>query len=152
VNSERNMASWIEGEPQVRLYRKKLKNDDVSGAYLSENRKLELDDKAFRSETNQFPHYFYNPDGDEKYIGGHGELGELYDAFQESENRLGNLMETEIYDIVDSVVPKSDDPSMPSLTFRVWLLGTFFIVLLSSLNTLFSFRTNYMVNFYFHFN
>ena len=31
--------------------------------------------------------------------------------------------EDDIYDIVDSVVPRTDDPKMPALTFRVWAMG-----------------------------
>ncbi|KAJ3097403.1 hypothetical protein HDU96_000409 [Phlyctochytrium bullatum] len=45
----------------------------------------------------------------------------------------------EIYDIVDAVVPR---PTMPVLTFRVWVLGGFFCVALCVANTLFTFRTN----------
>ncbi|KAJ3097402.1 hypothetical protein HDU96_000408 [Phlyctochytrium bullatum] len=48
----------------------------------------------------------------------------------------------EIYDIVDAVVPRTDDPTMPVLTFRVWVLGGFFCVALCVANTLFTFRTN----------
>ncbi|KAJ3094900.1 hypothetical protein HDU97_007451 [Phlyctochytrium planicorne] len=48
----------------------------------------------------------------------------------------------EIYDIVDAVVSRTDDPTTPVLTFRVIVLGGFFSILLTALNTLFSFRTN----------
>ncbi|KAJ3169035.1 hypothetical protein HK101_011578 [Irineochytrium annulatum] len=48
----------------------------------------------------------------------------------------------EIYDIVDAVVSRSDDPTMPANTFRVWVLGTIMCAGLASLTTLFSFRTN----------
>jgi len=48
----------------------------------------------------------------------------------------------EIYDIVDAVVPRTDDPTLPALTFRVWLLGGLFGILLAVVNTLFTFRTN----------
>ncbi|KAI9346046.1 OPT oligopeptide transporter protein-domain-containing protein [Zopfochytrium polystomum] len=48
----------------------------------------------------------------------------------------------EVYDIVDAVVPRTDDPTLPVLTFRVWVLGTVFGILLSTVNTLFTFRTN----------
>ncbi|KAI9347420.1 OPT oligopeptide transporter protein-domain-containing protein [Zopfochytrium polystomum] len=48
----------------------------------------------------------------------------------------------EIYDIVDAVVSRTDDPTLPALTLRVWILGIFFGFLLSMVNTLFTFRTN----------
>ncbi|KAJ3098029.1 hypothetical protein HDU97_004362 [Phlyctochytrium planicorne] len=48
----------------------------------------------------------------------------------------------EIYDIVDAVVPRTDDPNLPVLTFRVVILGGFFCVVLCCANTLFTFRTN----------
>ncbi|KAJ3169036.1 hypothetical protein HK101_011579 [Irineochytrium annulatum] len=48
----------------------------------------------------------------------------------------------EIYDIVDAVVSRSDDPTMPANTFRVWFLGTIMCAGLAALTTLFSFRTN----------
>ncbi|KAJ3094901.1 hypothetical protein HDU97_007452 [Phlyctochytrium planicorne] len=51
----------------------------------------------------------------------------------------------EIYDIVDAVVSRTDDPNLPVLTFRVILLGGFFSIVLTALNTLFSFRTNSFV-------
>ncbi|KAJ3281751.1 hypothetical protein HDU76_008861 [Blyttiomyces sp. JEL0837] len=48
----------------------------------------------------------------------------------------------EIYDIVDAVVSRTDDPTLPALTFRVWIMGLFWAVVLSIVNTLFTFRTN----------
>ncbi|KAI9330486.1 OPT oligopeptide transporter protein-domain-containing protein [Zopfochytrium polystomum] len=48
----------------------------------------------------------------------------------------------EIYDIVDAVVSRTDDPTLPALTIRVWILGVFFGFLLALVNTLFTFRTN----------
>ncbi|KAJ3311176.1 hypothetical protein HDU76_003196, partial [Blyttiomyces sp. JEL0837] len=48
----------------------------------------------------------------------------------------------EIYDIVDAVVSRTDDPTLPALTFRVWILGMFWAIVLSIVNTLFTFRTN----------
>lgn len=35
---------------------------------------------------------------------------------------------------VAAIVSNKDDPSLPTLTFRVWTLGVFFTVLLSFLN------------------
>ncbi|KAJ3331689.1 hypothetical protein HDU76_002491 [Blyttiomyces sp. JEL0837] len=53
----------------------------------------------------------------------------------------------EIYDVIHAVIPTTDDPTIPALTFRVWLLGTFFAVVLAFLNTLFTFRSNtFIVN------
>ncbi|KAI9328923.1 OPT oligopeptide transporter protein-domain-containing protein [Zopfochytrium polystomum] len=48
----------------------------------------------------------------------------------------------EIYDIVDAVVSRTDDPTLPALTVRVWILGVFFGFFLALVNTLFTFRTN----------
>ncbi|KAI8609994.1 OPT oligopeptide transporter protein-domain-containing protein [Chytriomyces sp. MP71] len=49
----------------------------------------------------------------------------------------------EIYEIIDAVVPRTDDPSLPALTFRVWALGLIFGCLICAANTVFTFRTNY---------
>lgn len=38
-------------------------------------------------------------------------------------------------------VPTTDDPSLPVLTFRMWVLGTFSCILLSFLNQFFWYRT-----------
>ncbi|KAJ3191697.1 hypothetical protein HK101_007491 [Irineochytrium annulatum] len=48
----------------------------------------------------------------------------------------------EIYDIVDAVVSRTDDPTIPANTFRVWTLGIIFCGGLAFMNTVFSFRTN----------
>ncbi|TPX57960.1 hypothetical protein PhCBS80983_g03472 [Powellomyces hirtus] len=47
-----------------------------------------------------------------------------------------------VWDFIDSVVDKTDDPSSPSLTPRVWLIGTFFTVVFAIANTILTFRTN----------
>ncbi|KAJ6823680.1 oligopeptide transporter 3 [Iris pallida] len=43
------------------------------------------------------------------------------------------------------VVPETDDPSLPVLTFRAWVLGTASCVVLIFLNTFFTFRTQPLV-------
>jgi hypothetical protein len=43
---------------------------------------------------------------------------------------------------VSAIVPSTDDPSTPSLSFRVLILGTLWNVLLASVNSIFMFRTN----------
>ncbi|KAI8845735.1 OPT oligopeptide transporter protein-domain-containing protein [Chytriomyces cf. hyalinus JEL632] len=48
----------------------------------------------------------------------------------------------EIYEIIDAAVPRTDDPSLPASTVRVWLLGLFFGILMCAINTIFTFRTN----------
>ncbi|KAI8613863.1 OPT oligopeptide transporter protein-domain-containing protein [Chytriomyces sp. MP71] len=48
----------------------------------------------------------------------------------------------EIYEIIDAVVPRTDDPTLPALTFRVWFLGLLFGAAICAANTVFSFRTN----------
>jgi hypothetical protein len=44
--------------------------------------------------------------------------------------------------MVSSVVPTTDDPSIPSFTFRVLVLGTLWNVFLAAANSIFAFRTN----------
>ncbi|KAJ3100240.1 hypothetical protein HK100_004740 [Physocladia obscura] len=51
----------------------------------------------------------------------------------------------EIYQIIDAIVPRSDDSSLPALTFRVWFIGLVFGSLLCAANTVFTFRTNQIV-------
>ncbi|KAG6467920.1 hypothetical protein ZIOFF_072485 [Zingiber officinale] len=43
---------------------------------------------------------------------------------------------------VRMTVPTTDDPSLPCLTIRTWILGVFSCVLLSFVNQFFSYRTN----------
>jgi hypothetical protein len=42
---------------------------------------------------------------------------------------------------VKLTVPETDDPSMPGLTFRTWVIGTFLCIFLSFVNQFFHFRT-----------
>ncbi|KAJ3368660.1 hypothetical protein GGF31_006222 [Allomyces arbusculus] len=55
------------------------------------------------------------------------------------------VIDKDFEDVVMTIAPTTDDPSTPSLTFRVWVIGTFFCCLLGALNQLFTFRTNYFV-------
>ncbi|KAJ3191700.1 hypothetical protein HK101_007494 [Irineochytrium annulatum] len=48
----------------------------------------------------------------------------------------------EIYDIVDAVVSRTDDPTIPANTIRVWVLGLILNAALAFMNTVFSFRSN----------
>ncbi|KAJ3233589.1 hypothetical protein HDU77_000553, partial [Chytriomyces hyalinus] len=48
----------------------------------------------------------------------------------------------EIYEIIDAVVPRTDDPTIPANTFRAWFLGLVFGVLICAANTIFTFRSN----------
>lgn len=56
--------------------------------------------------------------------------------------KLEAIMATENspYEIVRGVVDNFDDPSIPSLTFRVWAIGIFFSGLIGLVNQLFSIR------------
>jgi hypothetical protein len=65
-------------------------------------------------------------------------LGEIEDASE--------CAEDDIYDIVDSVVPKTDNPKLPALTFRVFAMGFFFSALISIVNTIFTFKSNNFVS------
>lgn len=46
---------------------------------------------------------------------------------------------------VDLTVPKTDDPTMPVLTFRMWVLGLASCVLLSFVNQFFWYRTQPLI-------
>lgn len=63
---------------------------------------------------------------------------------EELDTEYGESLD-EVYDIVDAVVSRTDDPNLPALTFRVWFLGIIFGVALAFVNTLFTFRTNIFV-------
>ncbi|KAI8842549.1 OPT oligopeptide transporter protein-domain-containing protein [Chytridium lagenaria] len=71
----------------------------------------------------------------------HLENASVYDG-QPGDNGDDDEYLDEIYDIVDAVVPRTDDPTMPVITFRVVILGGFFCLALCCANTLFTFRTN----------
>lgn len=59
------------------------------------------------------------------------------------ENPAMDLVESEDCPIkqVDLTVPKTDDPTMPALTFRMWVLGIGACALLSFVNQFFWYRT-----------
>ncbi|KAI9353039.1 OPT oligopeptide transporter protein-domain-containing protein [Zopfochytrium polystomum] len=94
--------------------------------------------------------YYYDKDGywvqqevdlTEEWNRQNGSIG-LEEGYGENEDN-GDFFLDDIYDIVDSIVPRDDDVAMPALTFRVWIIGIFFATLLASVNTMFTFRTNY---------
>ena len=66
---------------------------------------------------------------------------------EELDTEYGESLD-EVYDIVDAVVSRTDDPNLPALTFRVWFLGIIFGVALAFVNTLFTFRTNIFVSLF----
>ncbi|WVW80404.1 OPT family small oligopeptide transporter [Kwoniella bestiolae CBS 10118] len=84
------------------------------------------------------------PDG--KTTWGDG-LGGLHkEASENGEESLGVLdpgmvEEDSPYPEVRASVSNIDDPEMPALTFRAWLLGLFFVIIGSGINTFFHFRT-----------
>ncbi|KAI8819092.1 OPT oligopeptide transporter protein-domain-containing protein [Fimicolochytrium jonesii] len=47
------------------------------------------------------------------------------------------------WDYIDAVVPQTDDPTELALTWRVWIIGTFFVILFAVPNTVLTFRTNF---------
>ncbi|KAJ3163368.1 hypothetical protein HDU88_006317 [Geranomyces variabilis] len=47
-----------------------------------------------------------------------------------------------VQDFINSIVDDQDDPTMPSLTPRVWVIGTVFTFLFAFANTVLTFRTN----------
>ncbi|ORZ33910.1 OPT oligopeptide transporter protein-domain-containing protein [Catenaria anguillulae PL171] len=52
------------------------------------------------------------------------------------------VVDEEFEQMVQDLAPTSDDPTAPSFTFRVWVIGTVFVVVLGWINMLFTFRTN----------
>ncbi|KAJ3364101.1 hypothetical protein GGF31_000596 [Allomyces arbusculus] len=61
----------------------------------------------------------------------------------DSNPRTGYVVDEDFDRMVQEIVPVTDHPETPSLTIRVWILGTFFCVILAFANQVFSFRTNY---------
>ncbi|KNE61034.1 OPT family small oligopeptide transporter [Allomyces macrogynus ATCC 38327] len=55
------------------------------------------------------------------------------------------VVDREFEQSVAGMIPQTDDPSSPALTWRVWLLGIFFCFVLTILNQLFYYRTNSFV-------
>ncbi|KAI9179106.1 OPT super [Blastocladiella emersonii ATCC 22665] len=70
-------------------------------------------------------------------------LAEIAAAAAHDSTKSGFIVDEDFERVVQDIVPTTDHPETPSLTFRVWILGTFFCVLLGMLNQLFLFRTNY---------
>ncbi|KNE58040.1 OPT family small oligopeptide transporter [Allomyces macrogynus ATCC 38327] len=65
------------------------------------------------------------------------------DAKLESNRKESSfVIDSDFENVVSQLAPRTDDTTTPSLTFRVWVLGTLFCVLLGVMNQLFSFRTN----------
>ncbi|KAJ3358308.1 hypothetical protein GGF32_000542 [Allomyces javanicus] len=65
------------------------------------------------------------------------------DAKLESNRKESSfVIDSDFENVVSQLAPRVDDTTTPSLTFRVWVLGTLFCVLLGVMNQLFSFRTN----------
>ncbi|ORZ29837.1 OPT oligopeptide transporter protein-domain-containing protein [Catenaria anguillulae PL171] len=52
------------------------------------------------------------------------------------------VVDEEFEKMVMDLAPTHDDTAAPSMTFRVWLIGTLFCVTLAYINMLFTFRTN----------
>ncbi|KAI9339923.1 OPT oligopeptide transporter protein-domain-containing protein [Obelidium mucronatum] len=65
--------------------------------------------------------------------------------YEEEEEEGDDEYLDEIYQIIDAIVPRTDDNTLPALTFRVWFLGLTFGTLLCCVNTIFTFRSNYFV-------
>ncbi|KAL7752080.1 OPT superfamily [Sorochytrium milnesiophthora] len=64
---------------------------------------------------------------------------------QEPENNnaeKGFVADEEFQKTIEALLPKTDNTDAPSLTFRVWLLGTVFCAMLSYINQILGFRTN----------
>ncbi|KAF8452243.1 OPT oligopeptide transporter [Boletus edulis BED1] len=69
------------------------------------------------------------------------QLADFDDPNIDEENAIVGVLEDDSpYPEVRSAVANTDDPSIPSSTLRVWVLGLVFAVLLSGLNQFFFFR------------
>ncbi|KAI9215854.1 OPT oligopeptide transporter protein-domain-containing protein, partial [Blastocladiella britannica] len=63
-------------------------------------------------------------------------------ALGDNKEESSFVIDNDFEQIVQELVPRTDDPSVPSFTFRVVLLGLIFNFALAFINTLFSFRGN----------
>ncbi|KAJ1980413.1 hypothetical protein H4R35_001136 [Dimargaris xerosporica] len=61
---------------------------------------------------------------------------------QASFTSANNVDDDSPFEVVRAAVSNKDDPSIPSLTVRVWILGILFTVVLSAINQFFWFRDN----------
>ncbi|KNE72008.1 OPT family small oligopeptide transporter [Allomyces macrogynus ATCC 38327] len=52
------------------------------------------------------------------------------------------VVDAEFEASISGMIPQKDDPSTPSLTWRVWFLGLMFCCILSAANQMFYYRTN----------
>lgn len=83
-----------------------------------------------------------NDDDNDRLVGPEDDDDDNDDNDDGSHRLPDDFLGDDIHDSLDAVLSKTDDPRTPALTFRVWLLGTFFACILASVNTLFTFRTN----------
>ncbi|TFK31608.1 small oligopeptide transporter [Crucibulum laeve] len=69
-----------------------------------------------------------------------GEGSEIYDMFDPNYDSASVLEDDSPYPEVRSAVANFDDPEMPASTFRAWVLGIFWAILLPGMNQFFYFR------------
>jgi hypothetical protein len=69
----------------------------------------------------------------------HAVVGE-WDDPNLDRNAVGDLEEDSPYPEVRSAVANTDDPDMPCNTWRAWLIGFIFAIIISGLNQFFFFR------------
>lgn len=75
------------------------------------------------------------------FKGGGDEEGEMRRGKQQQEQLEQEQQQQCPVEEVALVVPETDDPSLPVMTFRAWVLGLASCTLLIFLNTFFTFRT-----------
>jgi OPT family small oligopeptide transporter len=102
-----------------------------------------LDQYSEKQSTHGYnAHDFYDEDLGGSYA--HNDQASSGDSnsddFSEEEEEENSPIE-----IVAATVSTFDDPTLPCLTFRFWVLGTFFTVLGSALSQLFYFRSNALI-------
>jgi hypothetical protein len=121
------------------------------------------DGKQFEADSKTYSDYMYTQhkghNGHEsKFLDNHEgkfdslfeETGEIYhgeEGFQADDGLSQSRWDDdeEIYDIIDTIVPRTDNIMMPVLTLRVLVIGTMLTVVMSVINTIFSFRANSFV-------
>jgi hypothetical protein len=137
-----------QSHPDDSYYYKNHDSNDVSSEYRSTH----YSSKLPPSHSHQFHSHHQHQKSNSRYSSNSYGEGSIIDddasSFKSSssstydnETPEEGFMEA-IYDMVDAVVPPTDNIETPTLTFRVWIMGTLLTLIFSFINTLFTFRSN----------
>ncbi|GAA5905611.1 uncharacterized protein JCM6883_005386 [Sporobolomyces salmoneus] len=146
--------SYTVGNPYERhLKREEREEEDLQRrSFRSSRDKIESLDATWADEPNLS--YALTPDGQAIML---NEMGQPIRLATSREQKIladlgvGDFVPYQVepdyeeeedspYPEVRASVSNIDDPEMPVLTFRVWLMGTFFCVVISAVNTFFNLR------------